>query len=130
VQDLSLVKSYVLQQCDKVRSGRVALQDFLIFSEVRGASGEEYAGTAPPHAQVAMARARADRRDAAEAGERIPYVVAHTRNAPINRLIESSRWPPTYCLLTTFYLLLAAHYYLLTTHNLLATTHMPLARSH
>ena len=90
-QDLSIVKSYVLQQCDKVRSGRVALQDFLIYSEVRGASGVEYAGTAPPHAQVAMARARADRRDAAEAGERIPYVVAHTRNAPINRLMESSR---------------------------------------
>ena len=124
VQDLSLVKSYVLQQCDKVRSGRVALQDFLIFSEVRGASGVEYAGTAPPHAQVAMARARADRRDAAEAGERIPYVVAHTRNAPINRLMESSRRPPT--LLTTFDPLLTADYYLLTTRYPLRATHCPL----
>ena len=33
-QDLSIVKSYVLQQCDKVRSGRLGLQDFLIASEV------------------------------------------------------------------------------------------------
>ena len=85
------MKSYILQQCDKVRSGRIALQDFLIYSEVRGASGAEYSGTAPPHAQVAMDRARRDRRDAAEAGERIPYVVAHTRVGPKSRLYEMSR---------------------------------------
>ena len=85
------MKSYILQQCDKVRSGRIALQDFLIYSEVRGASGAEYTGSVPPHAQVAMDRARRDRRDAAEAGERIPYVVAHTRVGPKNRLVEMGR---------------------------------------
>ena len=90
-QDLSLVKSYILQQCDKVRSGRIALQDFLIYSEVRGASGAEYTGSKPPHAEVAMMRARADRRDAAEAGERIPYVVAHTLVGPKSRLVEMGR---------------------------------------
>jgi len=38
-----------------------------------------------------MMRARADRRDAAEAGERIPYVVAHTRVDPKSRLVEMGR---------------------------------------
>jgi DNA polymerase elongation subunit (family B) len=60
---------------------------------VRGASGAEYAGTPPPHAQVAMARARADRRDVAEAGERIPFVIAHTRSSPVSKLIDSARRP-------------------------------------
>ena len=134
--DLSALKAYVLQQCDKIRSGRIVLQvmmppprpldpsrlmlpapltvvppphppipphtppllllqDFVIASEVRGASGSAYAGTPPPHAQVAAQRAREDPSDVAEAGERVAYVVAHTRSGPaaMTKLMESARRP-------------------------------------
>ena len=90
--DLSQVKAYFQQQCTKIMSGRVSIQDFCFAKEVKLGS---YAnkGPPPPGALISTRRMLADPRTEPQYGERVPYVV--TTGAPGARLIDRCVAPET-----------------------------------
>ncbi|KAL1526822.1 hypothetical protein AB1Y20_015514 [Prymnesium parvum] len=90
--DISLVKSYLLRQCDKILAGRVSEQDFIFATEVKLGHYASDA-TAPPAAQVAMHRQKLDPNDVVQVGERVPYVVVNMLDSPIYKLRESAQRP-------------------------------------
>lgn len=72
--DLSLVKRYFEEQCDKIMMGRISIQDFMFAKEVKLGSYSEK-GQPPPGALIATKRMLVDPRVEPQYGERVPYVV-------------------------------------------------------
>jgi DNA polymerase zeta len=85
LQDLTAVKGYFQDQCSKIMSGRVSIQDFLFAKEVRLGTYSEK-GPPPPGALVATKKMQDDARKEPQYGERVPYVVI--AGAPGSRLID------------------------------------------
>jgi DNA polymerase zeta len=83
--DLSEVKRYFQEQCTKIMSGRISIQDFLFAKEVKLGSYSDR-GPPPPGALIAAKRMLADPRTEPQYGERIPYVVI--TGAPGARLMD------------------------------------------
>jgi DNA polymerase zeta len=85
--DLSRVRRYCERQWAKILAGRVSVQDFVFWREVRGAGGYSASGASlPPAAAVAADMARRDPRSEPRPGERVPYVVVC--GPPGSRLVE------------------------------------------
>ncbi|ETS03581.1 hypothetical protein M419DRAFT_34423 [Trichoderma reesei RUT C-30] len=83
--DLSQVKDYFQEQCRKVMSGRVSIQDFCFAKEVRLGSYSEH-GLPPAGAMISARKMLQDSRAEPQYGERVPYVVV--TGAPGARLID------------------------------------------
>ncbi|KAK2629656.1 hypothetical protein QTJ16_000476 [Diplocarpon rosae] len=83
--DLSQVKSYFQQECEKIMKGSVSVQDFCFAREVKLGtySGK---GPPPPGALISTKRMLEDARAEPQYGERVPYVVI--TGAPGARLID------------------------------------------
>jgi DNA polymerase zeta len=87
--DLSRVRRYCERQWAKINAGRVSVQDFVFWREVRGPGGYAGSGSAlPPAAAVAADMARRDPRAEPRPGERVPYVVVC--GPPQARLVETA----------------------------------------
>jgi DNA polymerase zeta len=72
--DLSEIKKYFQQQCTKIMSGRISVQDFCFAKEVKLGTYSDR-GVAPPGALIATKRMLKDPRTEPQYGERVPYVV-------------------------------------------------------
>lgn len=72
--DLSQVKSYFQQQCDKIMRGSVSIQDFCFAREVKLGTYSDK-GPPPPGALISTKRMLEDARAEPQYGERVPYVV-------------------------------------------------------
>ncbi|CCU82041.1 DNA polymerase zeta catalytic subunit [Blumeria hordei DH14] len=83
--DLSQVKNYFVNQCAKIMSGSVSIQDFCFAKEVRMGTYSKK-GIPPPGAFISAKRMLSDARDEPQHGERVPYVVI--AGAPGARLID------------------------------------------
>ncbi|KAJ2327756.1 DNA polymerase zeta, partial [Coemansia sp. RSA 2702] len=86
--DLSALKSYVVEQITQVLSGRVPMHEFIIAKEVRM---HTYSGRMlPAHAKVAADGMGQDPQAEPEYGERVPYVVvsSSTRTRLVDRVIS------------------------------------------
>jgi DNA polymerase zeta len=105
--DLSQVKAYFQDQCTKIMSGRISIQDFLFAKEVKLGTYSDR-GPPPPGALIATKRMLADPRAEPQYGERIPYVVI--TGAPGARLIDRCVAPET--LLQNDHIELDAEYYI------------------
>ncbi|KAM0130178.1 hypothetical protein ACHAO1_008056 [Botrytis cinerea] len=83
--DLSQVKSYFQEQCDKIMKGSVSIQDFCFAREVKL---ETYSNKGPPPAGALISTKKMleDARTEPQYGERVPYVVV--TGAPGARLID------------------------------------------
>ena len=88
--DVSAVKAYVLRQCEKLQTGRAALNDYVFASEVRLGTYKSDQ-TAPVGAQVAMARRRVDPNDLIQTGERVPYIIINRQES--GKLRDSAERP-------------------------------------
>jgi DNA polymerase zeta len=106
-QDLSEVKRYFQNQCTKIMTGRVSIQDFLFAKEVKLGTYSDK-GPPPPGALIATKRMLEDPRKEPQYGERIPYVVI--TGAPGARLIDRCVDPET--LLKDDQIELDAEYYI------------------
>ncbi|PBP17118.1 DNA polymerase zeta catalytic subunit, partial [Diplocarpon rosae] len=106
--DLSQVKSYFQQECEKIMKGSVSVQDFCFAREVRLGtySGK---GPPPPGALISTKRMLEDARAEPQYGERVPYVVI--TGAPGARLIDRCVAPEE--LLENEHSELDAEYYIL-----------------
>ncbi|XP_053396986.1 uncharacterized protein LOC123552830 [Mercenaria mercenaria] len=89
-KDVSEVKSYIQQQCQKVMEGSVSLQDFIFAKEYRGMPGYK-PGACVPALEIAKKQLRQDRRSEPRVGERVPYVIAY--GSPGLPLIQLVRTP-------------------------------------
>lgn len=83
--DLSKIKEYFQQQCDKIMRGSVSVQDFCFAKEVRLGSYSDK-GPPPAGALISTKRMLEDARAEPQYGERVPYVVIS--GAPGARLID------------------------------------------
>lgn len=83
--DLSQVKRYFQNQCTKIMTGRISIQDFLFAKEVKLGTYSDK-GPPPPGALIATRRMLEDHRLEPQYGERVPYVVV--TGAPGARLID------------------------------------------
>ncbi|KAK8911109.1 hypothetical protein QC760_000168 [Botrytis cinerea] len=83
--DLSQVKSYFQEQCDKIMKGSVSIQDFCFAREVKLGT---YSNKGPPPAGALISTKKMleDARTEPQYGERVPYVVV--TGAPGARLID------------------------------------------
>ncbi|KAM0135714.1 hypothetical protein ACHAP3_004809 [Botrytis cinerea] len=83
--DLSQVKSYFQEQCDKIMKGSVSIQDFCFAREVKLGT---YSNKGPPPAGALISTKKIleDARTEPQYGERVPYVVV--TGAPGARLID------------------------------------------
>ncbi|KAF7937877.1 uncharacterized protein EAE97_007673 [Botrytis byssoidea] len=83
--DLSQVKSYFQEQCDKIMKGSVSIQDFCFAKEVKLGT---YSNKGPPPAGALISTKKMleDARTEPQYGERVPYVVV--TGAPGARLID------------------------------------------
>jgi DNA polymerase zeta len=72
--DLGEIKKYFQQQCTKIMSGRISVQDFCFAKEVKLGTYSDR-GVAPPGALIATKRMLKDPRTEPQYGERVPYVV-------------------------------------------------------
>lgn len=105
--DLSQVKSYFQEQCEKIMRGSVSVQDFCFAREVKlGAYSNK--GPPPPGALISTKRILEDARAEPQYGERVPYVVI--TGAPGARLID--RCVPPEELLESGHSELDAEYYI------------------
>ncbi|KAI3650014.1 hypothetical protein MP228_005646 [Amoeboaphelidium protococcarum] len=75
-QDMSELKRYLQMQWQKIQSGRVSLQDFVIAKEVKLGTYSEN-GIGPPGAVLSVDKMARDRRDEPQYGERVPYLVRY-----------------------------------------------------
>lgn len=105
--DLSQVKRYFQEQCTKIMSGRISIQDFLFAKEVKLGTYSDR-GPPPPGALIATKRMLADPRSEPQYGERVPYVVI--TGAPGARLIDRCVSPEM--LLQNDHIELDAEYYI------------------
>lgn len=83
--DLTQVKEYFQQQCEKIMKGSVSVQDFCFAREVKLGTYSDK-GPPPPGALISTKRMLADARAEPQYGERVPYVVI--TGAPGARLID------------------------------------------
>jgi DNA polymerase zeta len=83
--DLSQVKSYFQEQCEKIMKGSVSIQDFCFAREVKLGTYSDK-GPPPPGALISTKRMLEDARAEPQYGERVPYVVI--TGAPGARLID------------------------------------------
>lgn len=83
--DLSQIKAYFQQQCEKMMHGNVSVQDFCFAKEVRLGTYSDK-GPAPAGALISTRRMLEDARAEPQYGERVPYVVV--TGAPGARLID------------------------------------------
>ncbi|QSZ31047.1 hypothetical protein DSL72_000608 [Monilinia vaccinii-corymbosi] len=83
--DLSKVKSYFQEQCEKIMKGSVSIQDFCFAREVKLGTYSDK-GPPPPGALISTKRMLEDARAEPQYGERVPYVVI--KGAPGARLID------------------------------------------
>lgn len=83
--DLSQVKSYFQEQCDKIMKGSVSIQDFCFAKEVKLGT---YSNKGPPPAGALISTKKMleDARTEPQYGERVPYVVV--TGAPGARFID------------------------------------------
>ncbi|KAJ2480659.1 DNA polymerase zeta [Coemansia sp. RSA 2131] len=81
--DLSLVKTYVVDQISQILRGKVPVHEFIIAKEVRINTYSER--TVPAHAKVAVDNMAHDPQAEPEYGERVPYVVI---SGPHTRLVD------------------------------------------
>ncbi|KAK7205599.1 DNA polymerase zeta, catalytic subunit [Myxozyma melibiosi] len=82
--DLSAVKAYFTEQCTKIMSGDVSIQDFCFSKAVKLGT---YSGpTLPPSAAISVKKMHEDARAEPQYGERVPYVVVS--GAPGSRLVD------------------------------------------
>ncbi|KAK9434378.1 hypothetical protein V1505DRAFT_359959 [Lipomyces doorenjongii] len=90
--DLSAVKEYVQDQCTKIMSGHVSIQDFCFAKEVRMGTYSER-GLLPPGAMISARKMQEDPRAEPQYGERVPYVVI--AGALGSRLVDRCVSPET-----------------------------------
>ena len=83
--DLSQVKAYFQEQCEKIMRGSVSVQDFCFAREVKLGTYSDK-GPPPPGALISTKRMLEDARAEPQYGERVPYVVI--TGAPGARLID------------------------------------------
>ncbi|KAL3420170.1 DNA polymerase zeta catalytic subunit [Phlyctema vagabunda] len=83
--DLSQVKKYFQEQCEKIMTGSVSIQDFCFAREVKLGTYSDK-GPPPPGALISTKRMLEDARAEPQYGERVPYVVM--TGAPGARLID------------------------------------------
>lgn len=83
--DLSQVKTYFQEQCEKIMKGSVSVQDFCFAKEVKLGTYSDK-GPPPPGALISTKRMLEDARAEPQYGERVPYVVI--TGAPGARLID------------------------------------------
>lgn len=83
--DLSQIKSYFQQQCEKIMRNTVSVQDFCFAKEVRLGTYSDK-GPPPAGALISTKRMLEDVRAEPQYGERVPYVVI--TGAPGARLID------------------------------------------
>ncbi|KAE9370566.1 DNA polymeras-like protein zeta catalytic subunit [Stipitochalara longipes BDJ] len=83
--DLSEVKSYFQNQCEKIMKGSVSVQDFCFAREVKLGTYSDK-GPPPPGALISTKRMLEDARAEPQYGERVPYVVI--TGAPGARLVD------------------------------------------
>ncbi|KAL2065452.1 hypothetical protein VTL71DRAFT_3122 [Oculimacula yallundae] len=83
--DLSQVKGYFQQECEKIMKGSVSVQDFCFAREVKLGTYSDK-GPPPPGALISTKRMLEDARAEPQYGERVPYVVI--TGAPGARLID------------------------------------------
>jgi DNA polymerase zeta len=105
--DLSQVKSYFQEQCQKIMTGSVSIQDFCFAREVKLGTYSDR-GPPPPGALISTRRMLEDARAEPQYGERVPYVVI--TGAPGARLIDRCVAPET--LLKSDHKELDAEYYI------------------
>ncbi|KAL4233690.1 DNA polymerase zeta catalytic subunit [Mactra antiquata] len=106
-KDVSQVKSYIQQQCQKILEGNVSLQDFIFAKEYRGMPGYK-PGACVPALEIAKKQLRQDCRSEPRVGERVPYVIVY--GSPGLPLIQLVRQPhellqdPSLRLNSTYYI--------------------------
>ncbi|KAK7426724.1 DNA polymerase zeta [Neonectria magnoliae] len=83
--DLSQIKAYFQQQCEKIMRNNVSVQDFCFAKEVRLGTYSDK-GQPPAGAMISTKRMLEDARAEPQYGERVPYVVIS--GAPGARLID------------------------------------------
>lgn len=83
--DLSQIKAYFQQQCEKIMRNKVSVQDFCFAKEVRLGTYSDK-GPPPAGALISTKRMLEDARAEPQYGERVPYVVI--TGAPGARLID------------------------------------------
>lgn len=83
--DLSQVKAYFQQECEKIMKGSVSVQDFCFAREVKLGTYSDK-GPPPPGALISTKKMLEDARAEPQYGERVPYVVI--TEAPGARLID------------------------------------------
>ncbi|KPM42274.1 DNA polymerase zeta catalytic subunit [Neonectria ditissima] len=83
--DLSQIKTYFQQQCEKIMRNNVSVQDFCFAKEVRLGTYSDK-GQPPAGAMISTKRMLEDARAEPQYGERVPYVVIS--GAPGARLID------------------------------------------
>lgn len=105
--DLSQVKSYFQEQCEKIMRGSVSIQDFCFAREVKLGTYSDK-GPPPPGALISTKKMLEDARAEPQYGERVPYVVA--TGAPGARLIDRCVAPEE--LLNSDHMELDAEYYI------------------
>ncbi|KAF2146268.1 uncharacterized protein K452DRAFT_263960 [Aplosporella prunicola CBS 121167] len=90
--DLSVVKRYFQDQCTKIMTGKISIQDFLFAKEVKlGTYADK--GSGPPGAIIASRRMLQDPRAEPQYGERVPYIVI--TGPPGARLVDRCVSPET-----------------------------------
>lgn len=87
--DVSLIKTYVLRQFNKILMGRISIQDLTFAKEYRGTSGYR-PGACVPALELAKKWKAADKRNEPRAGQRVPYVIVNgPPGLPLIRLVRS-----------------------------------------
>ena len=105
--DLSQVKNYFQNQCEKIMRGKVSIQDFCFAKEVKLGTYSDK-GPPPPGALISTKKMLLDPRAEPQYGERVPYVVI--AGGPGARLIDRCVAPET--VLQDVNLELDAEYYI------------------
>lgn len=87
--DVSLIKTYVLRQFNKILMGRISIQDLTFAKEYRGSSGYR-PGACVPALELAKKWKAVDKRNEPRAGQRVPYVIINgPPGLPLIRLVRS-----------------------------------------
>ncbi|KAK9457853.1 hypothetical protein V1511DRAFT_454690 [Dipodascopsis uninucleata] len=105
--DLSAVKRYFQDQCQKIIQGRVSIKDFCFSKEVRMGTYKEN-GVLPAGAMISSRKMQMDPRAEPQYGERVPYVV--TVGRPGARLVDRCIEPEV--LMKNSSIMLDAEYYI------------------
>ncbi|KAK9473388.1 DNA polymerase [Dipodascopsis tothii] len=89
--DLSQVKAYFQEQCDKIMRNKVSVQDFCFAKEVRLGTYRDDKGLLPPGALLSVKNMQQDPRAEPQYRERVPYVVV--AGPPGSRLVDRCMFP-------------------------------------